>query len=110
MSRYIDADNIRKPIYAEEDNCTGIGMTFDEMDAYNEGIDAVIRRIDSVPTADVKPVVHGEWIKEDDGYTCSVCKMFHDGYYDNPKFDFAYMHDFCPICGADMRGGSNGIN
>lgn len=39
--RLIDADKVCKAIYAEEDNCTGMGMTFDEMDAYNEGIDAM---------------------------------------------------------------------
>ena len=45
MSRYIDTDNIRKPIYAEEDNCTGIGMTFDEMSAYNEAITSLQEKL-----------------------------------------------------------------
>ena len=105
MSRYIDADNIRKPIYAEEDNCTGIGMTFDEMDAYNEGIDAVIRRIDSVPTADVKEVVHGEWIEGYYGIECSNCGrevVYREG--DDGRWHYEY---FCPHCGADLRGENN---
>ena len=37
----IDRSMIYKAIPAEEDNCTGMGMTFEEMDAYNEGIDAM---------------------------------------------------------------------
>lgn len=37
----IDKSKIYKAIPAEEDNCTGMGMTFEEMDAYNEGIDAM---------------------------------------------------------------------
>ena len=37
----IDRSKIYKAIPAEEDNCTGAGMTFEEMDAYNEGIDAM---------------------------------------------------------------------
>lgn len=37
----IDRSKIYKAIPAEEDNCTGIGMTLEEMDAYNEGIDAM---------------------------------------------------------------------
>ena len=42
----------------------------------------------------------GEWIPKDDGrYHCSSC----DGIA--PK---GYRWDFCPNCGADMRGGQNG--
>lgn len=42
----------------------------------------------------------GEWIPKDDGrYHCSSC----DGIA--PK---GYRWDFCPICGADMRGGKGG--
>lgn len=37
----IDKSNLHKAIYAEEDNCTGMGMMLEEMDAYNEGIDAM---------------------------------------------------------------------
>ena len=41
----IDRSKIHKVIPAEEDNCTGMGMTLEEMDAYNEGIDAMYSRI-----------------------------------------------------------------
>lgn len=37
----IDRSKIHKAISAEEDNCIGMGMTLEEMDAYNEGIDAM---------------------------------------------------------------------
>lgn len=37
----IDRSKICKAIPAEEDNCTGMGMTYDEMDAYNDGIDSM---------------------------------------------------------------------
>lgn len=37
----IDRSNIYKATYADEDNLTGIGMTLEEMDAYNSGIDAM---------------------------------------------------------------------
>ena len=37
----IDKSKICKAIPAEEDNCTGIEMALDEMDAYNEGIDVM---------------------------------------------------------------------
>lgn len=37
----IDRSKIYKAIPAEEDNVTGQGMTYEEMDAYNDGIDAM---------------------------------------------------------------------
>lgn len=55
-----------------------------------------------IPTADVKPVIHGRWIKsEHDGmrmivFECSNC----GSYYPLPD-----GLNFCPHCGADMRGG-----
>lgn len=46
----IDRSKIYKAIYAEEDNCTGMGMTLEEMDTYNDGIDAMYSLINSAPT------------------------------------------------------------
>lgn len=46
----IDRSKIGKAIPAEEDNCTGMGMSYDEMDAYNEGIDIMYSRIQYAPT------------------------------------------------------------
>lgn len=46
----IDRSKIYKAIPAEEDNCTGAGMTYDEMDAYNDGIDAMYSRVQGAPT------------------------------------------------------------
>lgn len=45
-------------------------------------------------------VVHGEWI-ECKGtivkfYKCNKCGVYHE-----------YKTNFCPHCGADMRGGKN---
>ena len=46
------------------------------------------------PTADVAPVVRGEWetVYSDQLYQCSNCKKTSE------------PTDFCPHCGADMRG------
>ena len=51
------------------------------------------------PTADVAPVVHGEWITIDGISRCSEC-----GYipaYDSAIDDLFYS-PFCPNCGAKM--------
>ena len=57
--------------------------------------------IDAQPTIDAASVVHGEWIDVSDWWTpyqkCSICGAIVDGYGSN----------FCPNCGADMRGDSN---
>lgn len=54
--RLIDANKIRKMPYASYDNITGDGMTPDEMDAYNDGINVQYKRIKEAPTVDAIPV------------------------------------------------------
>ncbi len=85
MSRYIDADKgLRSKIQLET------GCNFATAD----------RIVESRPTADVKPVVHGKWEK---GYSfpdgeyvkCTVCGEIIKCIYP--------MH-YCPNCGAEMRG------
>lgn len=51
--------------------------------------------IDSIPAADVRPVVRGEWRKIGKIgciFVCSACDK-----------TFPCKTDFCPNCGADMR-------
>ena len=43
----------------------------------------------------------GEWTKNSNGRTCDQCKFV---YYSNHKKGFNY----CPNCGADMRGKEHG--
>jgi len=65
--------------------------------------DAIIL-VEDQPAADVQPVKHGKWIYNkppDDWimslYTCSICRNLEDGH-----------PDYCPNCGADMRGIEDG--
>ncbi len=94
MAEYIDRD----ALLAEAKRISG-PMTGDGWD--NWGVYALINR---QPAADVRPVVRGKWVLEYEPngkpycFHCSVC----DG-------DFHYIgittkYDFCPNCGADMRG------
>ena len=59
---------------------------------------------DSIPAADVAPVVHGWWVsvagKRD--RICSRC--LHNEPYKNAD-DAAEVFEFCPHCGAKMGGG-----
>ena len=52
-----------------------------------------------VPIDDVAPLKHGEWVNGE----CSECGG------DAPFWSMAttyYRSNFCPNCGADMRGGT----
>lgn len=58
--------------------------------------DRLMRTIDDIPAADVRPVTRGEWIDHQEGRwiyaKCSECGTVHD-----------VKSNFCPNCGADMR-------
>ena len=56
--------------------------------------------IDAVPTADVAPVKHGQWIYENFYTHCSVCGKM--AIYD--KYGQEVESDYCPRCGAKMGG------
>lgn len=100
--RLIDADKLQKAIPAEEDNITGMGMTYDEMEAYNDGIDEQWKKIVNAPTIEPERP-KGKWIVtsefEDCRYVkCNQCKVTQVFYYNKP------LTNFCPNCGVDMRG------
>ena len=83
--RLIDADRLNKPIYAEEDNITGSGMSYDEICGYNDGIDIAWNKIDQAPTIDAVPVVRckdckfGDWDSEPND--AMVCMRTKDGFW-----------------------------
>lgn len=58
------------------------------------------QEINSIPVADVAPVVHGRWIPfhskiSGDIQYCSACEI-----------GFVAKSDYCPHCGAKMDGGA----
>lgn len=70
------------------------------------GLESAIAQVLKAPTADVAPVVHGEWVDREDyylemGMTCSACgnRVFRE----DGSADFNY----CPNCGVKMDGGKN---
>ena len=92
MERYIDAEKFDSRVrvaggFAEEE------LTED----FKDGVLTVLEMLKTAPTADVRENVRGEWI--DNGIDpgawnfCSVCG--------EQSID---LYDFCPNCGADMRG------
>ena len=81
--RLIDADRLNKPIYAEEDNITGSGMSYDEICGYNDGIDIAWNKIEQAPTIDVVPVVRcKDCIRRYDTDECPMCFLIEGKYYE----------------------------
>ena len=91
MARYIDADYMKKVVDMHGTNKYGM-------------LDENIRIfIDQIPTADVRENRHGAWkyygedFYGDYEYKCTACENTAN-----------YETDFCPNCGADMRGEKDG--
>lgn len=75
MSRYIDADLLLEKLKSTP---RYFNVKFD---------------IENAPTADVKPIVRGEWICANE--SCAICNKCN-------RLNQMYG-DFCKYCGADMR-------
>lgn len=86
-----------KKDYALESVTRNLKLYGDEwIEAYNA--------VANVPSSDVIPVIHAEWIKRN-GYTeCSNC----DYWYESPETeDEGDRSNYCPNCGARMDGVKN---
>ena len=99
MARYIDADLLMKEFsdFVRPSN----NSDFEPVPIWNDAVSLV----GSAPTADVRENVRGEWIIERGRVVrCSNCKA---GFGTKVGVKNATTYDFCPNCGADMRGGEN---
>lgn len=67
---------------------------------------AVLESIDSQPTIEAAPVVHGRWIASGCGFDCcSECrKVYADGYLTAMGIKPRTQFNYCPNCGAKMDG------
>lgn len=71
------------------------------------GMDIESKAVEQIPVSDVRPVVHGHYVGEYDGYAdgnpvydmwyCSECGCCFEDWDEKPTYNF------CPNCGADMR-------
>lgn len=97
MSRYIDADKLINDLdYDVSCYPGGNDKSYIQVCDFKS-------MINGQPTADVVEVKRGKWIRhEQDGaifadYECSVCSAYPTG---------GIRSNYCPNCGADMRGDS----
>lgn len=75
-------------------------------DHYTDGYEECYCKVEDAPAADAAPIKHGVWEKTDSAHLlrCSAC---HDCYIDDNWLDGKHWN-FCPHCGADLRGEENG--
>lgn len=95
MAEYIERKKLEEWILNE---CASLDTAVDR--------EYVVKRLkEDIPSADVQSVVRGEWVKADVAHQirkkfqpecCSVCRRGKRGNW-----------NFCPNCGADMRGKNN---
>lgn len=91
MAEYVKRDDVRDMLHDEMEAC---GNGAEEIDALLKAND----RLFQIPAADVAPVVHGRWIPfhseaAGDIQYCSACDV-----------GCTWKPNYCPNCGADMRG------
>lgn len=71
---------------------------------YNKGWNdcrrCFVRIIESQPTADVAPVIHAHWIRQDESFTRFKCSNPECGIENCSGFE-----NYCPNCGAKMDEG-----
>ena len=55
-------------------------------------------------------VKHGEWIMviDENDCECIECPLCGEQFYDGDNDTFDKPYNYCPNCGADMRGDGNG--
>lgn len=94
----------RSAVFEQFDNADADVCETDDFGGvdYGFGMKNIKELINSIPAADVAPVVHGVWVcvnKIDpiSGYRCSKCRR-------RVGFD---LTPYCPNCGAKMDGGDN---
>ena len=64
---------------------------------------AVLESIDSQPTIDAVPVVHGRWVHDISNlYGCSAC-------LERETMSHRKLKKYCPHCGAKMDGGADNV-
>ncbi len=101
MPKYIELEKALQRFEEIKKNTTLLNGRF-----YLDGVMAIL---ETIPAADVAPVVHGRWTTPRAIIECSKCGfgMFPDGYFFEfgecvHAYESQYRPNFCPNCGAKL--------
>ena len=93
--RLIDVDKLIKPTYAEDDNITGSGMSYAEMDGYNDA-----QWVEGMKMPNYPRIPY-----EFNRHYCSACGKPAIA-YERDRYDIKeFLTPRCPKCGARMKNG-----
>lgn len=100
MARYVNADDLLVKM---------MDLNLDHVQGDDDR--ELCQVIQALPTADVREVKRGKWlekqvfegnsIEEWQSAKCSACGRYHT----TPYLYYFRKANYCPFCGADMRGG-----
>ncbi len=100
MAENLPDTNVGNIEYTSKEDASDAVIKYLQLDyAYAWG---VREAINSLPSADVAPVVHSRWVLggyDDMYYVCEKCRHKQSEYYVKPTANF------CPNCGAKMDKG-----
>ena len=92
MAEYIKREDVLAEIDKFVKQNIAHGFPVDVFD-----IEMMKKMVEKLPAADVAPVVHGHWIRQDESFTRFKCS--------NPECsaeNFSGFENYCPNCGAKM--------
>lgn len=97
MAEYIEREAVLKHL----DECKGEPSELCYTYALYRSIEHIVR---DIPAADVAEVKRGKWIMRGGKLYCSSCQQRACVTRDSEDFWYTAGTEFCPNCGADMRG------
>ena len=97
MDDYIKRQDVLDAIWLvdpQNDGSDGGTVVLQNLELTSADVESIVSEI---PAADVRPVVRGRWLHETEieGHACGECSACHK---------IRVIDNFCPKCGADMRG------
>lgn len=98
MDDYIKRQDVLDAIWLvdpQNDGSDGGTVVLQNLELTSADVESIVSEI---PAADVRPAVWGRWLHETEieGHACGECSACHK---------IRVIDNFCPNCGADMRGG-----
>jgi hypothetical protein len=108
MARYIDADIMEYDVLhldidVAEHKCKDYESYINGANQFRHQVKVALRH---TPTADVQEVKRGKWKIKQDDYDCEYmkCSCCKEEFYPVDADTVDTTPNYCPNCGADMRG------